>query len=62
MDGVRALWETTGTHKGDLLHACSLPTLCLPHLGPREEGVGSIALTNLVAPGPGCTADAQEGQ
>ena len=26
--------------------------LSAPHLGPRAEGVGSIALPNLVAPGP----------
>ena len=56
------MWESTGTPKGDLLHAHPPNPLSAPHLGPRAEGVGSIALTNLVAPGPGCTAGAQESQ
>ena len=39
MDGVRALWESTGTLKGDLLHALPLQTLCLPHTWAPEQRV-----------------------
>ena len=60
MDGVRAWWEALGP----LREPFSMPPnpLSAPHLGPRAEGVGSIALPNLVAPGPGGTAGAQEGR
>ena len=62
MGGVRALWESPGTQR----ETSSMPVppnpLSAPCLVPRAEGVGSISLTNLVAPGPGCTAGALEGQ
>ena len=45
MDGVRDLWESTGTPKGDLLHAHSLPTLCLPHTWDPEQRVWGASLS-----------------
>ena len=38
MDGVWALWESTGTPKGDLLHAHP-PQPCLPHTWDAEQRV-----------------------
>ena len=59
MNRVWAWWESTGTPK-ETFSMPPQPSLC-PTPGARAEGVGSIALPNLVAPGPGGTAGAQEG-
>ena len=60
MDGVWAWWEALRP----LRETFSIPPnpLSAPHLEPRAEGVGSIILPSLVAPGPGGTAGAQEGR